>query len=133
MASKWLEDLKSGINFRVIQGKHVGSKLVIIGDNAYVSDQAPRDGASSSSGIFYLKCKFHRSEQCKVRGKIVDNFATIFNMDTVQHTCTGQSSPHRWRAQEALTRMKERAASESSSLDVSICMWIEVVYLFVFW
>lgn len=112
---RYLDDLGSGLNFQIIQGKQESSKLIVIGDHAYVTDKAHPE----SPGVFYIKCKFHRTENCRVRGKIDGNFATLFNLETVGHSCSGQSSSMRWKAEEARTRMKERAASETSSLDVS--------------
>lgn len=109
-------DLLSGLNFKVIQGKQANSKLVIVGEFAYLLDH-PRE---QSPGVLYIRCKFAKVAGCKVRGKIENQFATIFNMDTIGHSCNGEASPMRWRAQEAMNRMKERAANETSTLDVSI-------------
>ena len=115
--ARWLQDFDSDLYFQVIQGKQEALKLIVIGDHAYVTDRAKPE----SPGMFYIKCKFHWTKNCLVRGKIDGNFATLFNLEMVGHSCLGQSSSMRWKAEEARTRMKERAASETSSLDVSIC------------
>jgi len=113
----YLADLVDGVNFHVIPGKHSKSKLVIKGDYAYTVDKkvASKDGGKS---LYYMRCKY---KQCKVRGVIKNNFLTL--AENHVHSCVADGAGvgrAKWMAQAALARMRERAAKETSSFDVSI-------------
>ena len=117
-------ELQDGVNYRIIPGKHLASKLVIHNNFGYSINKRAFD-KESKKAIFYLKCKY---KSCKARAFIRNNYCG-FNEDNHPHTCQGEgASPARWYAQAALARMKERAIKETSTFDVSF--WINYFVLF---
>ena len=116
---RYLKDLVDGVNYRIIPGKLMHSKIVVKGKYGYLVDRKKVENDSKPK--FYVKCKFPR---CNARGFIKDKFLTLptgkFNQP---HTCdldgAGPSEAY-WSAQAALARMKERAANETTSFEVSI-------------
>ena len=116
----YLEELKGGINFKVIAGKQQGSKLVVKGKFAYHVDTRIKGRNESTKSFYYIKCKF---ATCPARGYIKDDFLYLPNESKVPHTCERDGlgpSEGRWFAQAALGRMKERASKETSTFEVSI-------------
>jgi len=119
-----LASLQDGVNFRVIPGKHHGSKLVIHQQFGYSINKRVKDSTSGDS-IYYLKCKY---TTCSARGFIRRNFFA-YNPDQNPHTCEGEgASTARWFAAAALARMKERAMKETSTLEVSVFYCLQVCY-----
>jgi len=117
--STYLQELKSGLNYKVIAGKQQGSKLVVKGKYAYHVDTRIKGRDESAKAFYYLKCKFGT---CPARGYIKDDYLFTPNEAKVPHTCERDGhgpSEGRWFAQAALGRMKERASKETSTFEVS--------------
>lgn len=117
-SQSYLADLKDGVNFHVIPGKHSKSKLIIKDDFAYTVDKKVLLKEETGKYMFYIRCKF---KDCKVRGTIKKDFLSL--SDTSVHTCQAGGSAvgkSKWLAQAALARMRHRACTEPSSYDVSI-------------
>jgi len=114
----YLSDLKDGANYHVIPGKHAKSKLIIKGDHAFTVDKKVPLKEETGKVMYYVRCKF---KDCKVRGWIKNDFLTV--PENSIHTCVSDglgASKAKWLAQAALSRMRERAAKETSSFDVSV-------------
>jgi len=112
----YLSDLKDGVNYQVIEGKHSGSKLVIFKDFGY-SVNKKKLAKGEASPMYYLRCKYFPT--CKATAFIRKNYCAR-NDDLNPHTCPGDgASKARWYAQAALTRMRNRAMKETSTFDVS--------------
>lgn len=110
----YTQDLVDGVNYRVINGKRLNSKLVVTGGRCYTLDKK----CIQKSGVLvqYLKCKY---KTCKGRASITGRRLTTNTDPEHAHNCQdhGSNTSH-WRALECLHIMKERAAKETSKLQV---------------
>ena len=111
-------DIPDGVNYRVIQGKHTNSRLVVKDNYCY---HIGKQEVSRSTGevVIYLKCKYG---SCLATAKIRNNFLEVSSQDRVDHTCVANegASAAKITAGELLTRMKTRAANEGTNFSVSI-------------
>ena len=110
-------DIPDGLNYRVIQGKHANSKLVVKDNYCYrIGKQEVARGTGEV--ITYLRCKYH---SCPATAKIRGNQLEITSQDRVDHSCTATegASAAKITAGELLTRMKARASHEGTTFSVS--------------
>ena len=110
-------DLQDGLNFRVIQGKHANSKLIVQDEFAFVVEKY--DTSRASGPVMYIKCRY---SSCPARGVIKNNILEIKNVERNEHTCvrTDGASLAKIAVQELLNKMKNRAATEGTTFYVSI-------------
>lgn len=109
--------LKDGLNFRVTQGKHSNSKIIIQEPFSFVVEKFDSSRATGDS-IVYVKCRY---ASCPARAVIKNNFLEVKNPDRNGHTCprTDGAGLNKIRVDELKNKMKKRAMSEGTSFYVS--------------
>jgi len=104
-----------GANYRIVEGKRSNSKLVVKDAYTYLIDKIDvRNGEVT----YYLKCK---TQSCIARALIKNEVFKTKPEDEDRHTCglTEAANYDQLSKQEALNRMKRRAAREASTYFVS--------------
>ena len=112
-----MSDLKDGTNFRVIQGKHAGSKLIVNGKFSYRISKSEYNRGSQEV-VHYLVCKYG---PCLAKAVIKTNTLEM-SASQSHHTCDVDcgASTAKITAAKLLTKMKTRAANEGTTFSVSI-------------
>ncbi len=101
-----------------MQGKRANSKLIIHERYTYILDKTD---VRNNEVTHYVRCKYHT---CPARAVIKNSQLKRKPEDEDRHTCAANEGAgyNKILMQEALTRMKKRAAREASSYYVSIYM-----------
>jgi len=107
--------LQEGFNYRLIQGQRANSKLIVFERYTYLLDKM--ETYDQVKAKFYLRCKY---PSCPARAVIKEGTLSMKPDDRDLHTCaaTEGASQDKILYQEALTRMKKRAASEATTYHV---------------
>lgn len=105
----------SPLNYYVIPGRLSESSVFVNGAYGYTVNKTKT--RSSGSVVKYLKCKF---QTCKATA-IAEGNALLISEKSKPHTCQQASAgnDHHWRAEYLKHRMRTRASSEATSLQVS--------------
>ena len=104
--------LTDGLNYRVTQGKHRHSRLIVHGNFIYTLNATDCNRGDEENAIYYLQCKY---DSCLARAIIKNGFLEV--QERVPHSCEVNEGAglHRIAAQEALNRMKTRAEKEATT------------------
>jgi len=104
-----------GANSRLVDGKRANSKLIVKDGHTYLIDKTE---VKTGEVTYYLKCK---SQACIARALIKNGIFKSKPEGEDRHTCgvTEASNHDQISKQEAMNRMRRRAAREASSYSVS--------------
>ena len=106
--------LTDGLNYRVTQGKHRHSCLIVQGNFIYTLNKTDCNRGDEENAIYYLQCKY---DTCLARAIIKNGHLQAHSQERVPHTCEVNEGAglQKIAAQEALNRMKTRAEKEATT------------------
>jgi len=109
-------EANEGSNFRIVQGQKAKSRVVVSDNFCYLIEK--NDKNHPQGPVVYLKCQV---TSCPGRAMIKNGVLAVSPNLKKRHHCN-QDSPqnlHKISVNEIIAKMKERAATESSSYYVS--------------
>jgi len=106
-----------GSNYRLMPGQKAKSRIVVSENFCYHIEK--NDKKHPQGPVVYLKCQV---SSCPGRATIKNGVLTVSPNLKKKHDCNqdSQQNIHKISVNEIMTKMKSRAASESSSYYVSI-------------